>query len=67
MDFKLNRTVFSMGKMNDVGNIAGYWLSKTMDEGFEAAVYLNNLAFNYDINNPPKMDRTQSRMRKHQC
>jgi len=38
---------------------------KTGKERLEAANYLNSIAFQYDLKNPPKMDRTAFSMRKH--
>lgn len=35
-----------------------YWQTKTVKERLLAVAYLNSVAFNYDINNPPKVDRT---------
>lgn len=32
-----------------------------------AAAYLNSVAYNYDFNNLPRMDRTAFSMRKHSC
>jgi hypothetical protein len=31
----------------------------------EAVFYLNSIAYGYDVNNPPKMDRTVFSTRKH--
>ncbi|MFT7481861.1 MAG: hypothetical protein ACI8WW_000791 [Oceanospirillaceae bacterium] len=44
--------------------IKDYWATKTMRERLEAAFYLNSVAYNFDINNLPKMDRTVFSMRK---
>ena len=64
--FKLDRTAFKMGKQEDAELPGKYWQTKTPEERLAAAMYLNSIAYNYDIDNPPKMDRTFFSMRKHQ-
>lgn len=57
MDFKLDRTAFSKQSHLEEDS------SKTFrhlgyKERLEIAFYLNSVAFNFDRNNPPKMDKT---------
>ncbi len=40
-----------------------YWQTQSLEERLRAANYLNSVAYNFDINDPPKMDRTYFRMR----
>ncbi|MDQ3108794.1 MAG: hypothetical protein M3R17_02775 [Bacteroidota bacterium] len=65
MDFKLDRTAFRATNHKEKGNDLSYWKSKTNEERLAAAFYLNSVAYNFDINNPPRMDRTVFSMRKH--
>ncbi len=64
IEFKLDRTAFKMQKAEDAGNNYAYWKSKSYAERLIAAFYLNSVAFNFDINNPPKMDKSYYRMCK---
>ena len=64
MDFKLDRTAFRATSHEEKGNNFEYWKTKTAAEKLAAAFYLNSVAFNFDINNPPKMDKTIFSMRK---
>jgi len=65
--FKLDRTAFKMGKQENAEPPGKYWKTKTPMERLAAAMYLNSIAYNYDIDNPPKMDRTVFSMRKHKA
>jgi len=64
-DFKLDRTVFKHQSIEEADKNTNYWLSKTLEERLAASFYLNSIAYNFDINNPPKMDRTVFSMRKN--
>lgn len=47
-----------MYKKEEEPNDFSYWKSKTVAERLRAAAYLNSIAYGYDINNPPRMDKT---------
>ncbi len=55
---KMDKTVFDMYKKEEEPTDYKYWQTKTVRERLEAAAYLNSIAYNYDINNPPRMDKT---------
>ena len=65
-EFKLDRSVGKGRSHEDKSNEREYWLTKTVDERLEAVMYLNSIAYNFDIENPPKMDKTVFRSRKHE-
>ena len=65
MAYKLDRSAFSMGSMKVQEPAATYWKTKTPEERLRASFYLNSVAFNFDISNPPKLDRTVFSMRKN--
>jgi hypothetical protein len=58
MDFKLDRSAFRATSNEAKGTDFVYWKTKTDAEKLAAAFYLNSVAYNFDINNPPKMDKT---------
>ena len=65
--FKLDRTKGRGQSHEDAtANQSAYWKSKTVDERLAAAMYLNSIAYNFDINNPPRLHRTVFRTRKHE-
>ncbi len=64
--YNLDRNYFKMQTAEEASNNYAYWKSLNYTERLKAAFYLNSVAFNFDINNPPKLDKTkfQKRMRK---
>jgi len=63
--FKLDRTTGKGYSHEEAANHAAYWKSKTVEERFAAAFYLNSIVYNFDVDNPPRLDRTVFRTRKH--
>ena len=63
--FKLDRTIGKGHSHEKATDQSEYWRSRTVDEKLAAAMYLNSIAYNFDINNPPRLDRTVFRARKH--
>lgn len=63
---RLDRTAFWAGthKENEQ-RTREFWSMQTIRKRLEAAAYLNSVAYDYDVNNPPKMDRTVFSMRKN--
>ena len=64
-DFKLDKTAFSMGTFEHASHQLAYWKTQTLSKRLEAAWILTCQAYGIDPNNPPKMDKTYFRMRKH--
>lgn len=62
-DYKLDRTAFKMHHTEDGSNNYSYWKSKSFAERLRAANYLNSVAYNFPLNDPPKLDRTYFKMR----
>lgn len=59
----LDRTAFKHQTFEEADKQLAYWKSKTVEERLAAAMYLNSIAYNFDINNPPKMDRSYFRIK----
>ncbi|QHV98340.1 hypothetical protein [Spirosoma endbachense] len=64
--FRLDRTAFHMGTHEETEYYHARNQPKTFTERLQAATYLNSIAFRYDINNPPRLDRTAFSARKHE-
>ena len=56
--FKLDRNAFKAQTVEEAANHSEYYRNLTWQDRLRIVSYLNSVAFNYDINNPPKMDRT---------
>ncbi len=65
VEFRLDRTAFRAGSHQQISQQLAYWQSKTMTERLRAAAYLTSVAYNYPLDNPPKLDRAVFSMRKH--
>lgn len=65
MEFRLHRTAFHAGTHEETGKYHARNQPKTLVERLKVAAYLNSIAFNYDINNPPQLDRTAFVDRRH--
>ena len=57
--FKLDRTAFKAQTIAEAANHAKEYQKLSWQERLKVAAYLNSSAFNFDINNPPRMDRTK--------
>ena len=61
---KLNRTAFKHQTLDEAAYNLQYWQKQSYEERLKAANYLNSVAYNFDINNPPQMDKTYFKIRK---
>lgn len=62
--WKLDKSKMSVRCHQDTDHQYEYWQSKTIKERLEAAYYLNSVAYNFDINHPPRMDKSVFSVRK---
>ena len=65
MPFRLYRTAFHAGTHEEAERCHARNQPETMAERLRIAAYLNSVAFNYDLNNPPCLDRTVFSARRH--
>lgn len=66
MTFRLDRTAFHAGTHEQTAQYHALSQPVTYAERLRAAAYLNSVAFRYDPNHPPRLDRTVFSARKHQ-
>lgn len=55
---KLDRTAFKHQTLAEAAHNLKYWQGHSYAERLKAANYLNSIAYNFDANNPPRMDKT---------
>ena len=65
MSFRLDRTAFHAGTHAETEAYHRAHQPDTPTERLRAAMYLNSVAYNYDLNNPPRLDRTAFSCRAH--
>ncbi len=59
MEYKLDRTAFKAQTVAEAANHSVYYNKLSWQERLRIAAYLNSVAFNFPINDPPKMDKTK--------
>ena len=57
--FKLDRNAFKGQTQQEAANYAAIYKKLSWQERLKIAGYLNSVAYNFDVNNPPRMDRTK--------
>ena len=62
--YRLDRTAFSAQTAKEAANKYAYWKQQSYTERLKASFYLNSVAFNFDINNPPCLDRAAFKIRQ---
>ena len=65
MAFRLDRTAFHVGTHAQAEAYHQQQQPATMADCLRAAMYLNRVAFNFDLQSPPRLDRTAFSCRAH--
>jgi len=66
MKFRLDRTAFRAGTHAQLAEAERQDRQRlSLPDRLRAAAYLNAVAYGYDPENPPRMNRSYFRMRKH--
>lgn len=65
MPYRLDRTAFHAGTHEQTEQYHATCQPATYAERLRVAAYLNSVAYRYDFNNPPRLDRTAFAARKH--
>ena len=63
--YQLDRTFGKAQTFAEADNNTDYWRQKDAKERLQAAWYLISCAYGFDLDNPPRLDRTVFSMRKH--
>jgi hypothetical protein len=61
--YRLDRNSFKKQNLEDAADYVNFWLSRTVADRLQAASYLNSVAYNYPLDNPPALDKTSFRIR----
>jgi hypothetical protein len=56
-NFKMNRTAYKPQTMAEAANHSEFYKKMTWQERLSVTTFLNSIAFRFDINNPPRMNR----------
>ena len=61
---KLDRTAFKHQTVHAASHSLEYWKKQSYEKRLEAAGYLNSVAYNFDVANPPRLDKTYFKIRQ---
>lgn len=64
--FRLNRTAFKARNMKEADDHASEYKKLSWQDRLKVAAYLNSVAFDFDLNNPPRMDKTKFSAKSNQ-
>ena len=62
--YRLDRHAFKHQTAEEASYHGKYWKKQTAEERLKATMYLNSVAYNFDIHHPPRMDKTIYHQRK---
>ena len=62
--YRLDRSAFKAQSIQEASHQYGYWKQQSYAERRRASFYLNSVAYNFDINNPPRLDRNVFKTRQ---
>jgi hypothetical protein len=62
--YRLDRNI-GIAHNHETDPYKDYWQKQTLEDRLKAANYLNSVAYNFSLENPPSMDRTFFAMRKN--
>lgn len=57
--FKLDRTAFKAQTLQEASNHIAHYQKSSWKERLKVANYLNSVAYNFDIDNPPRIDKNK--------
>ncbi len=63
--FRLDKTAFKIQSVKNADESMRDSRHYSSSERFEIAFYLTSVAYGFDMQNPPRMDKTIFRIRKH--
>ncbi len=61
--FRLDRNAFKAHTAKEAAAHSQYYMQISWQERLHIAAYLNSVAYNYDLANPPRMDKTAFKKR----
>lgn len=56
--YKLDRTAFRAMTFEQADTYQRDYSQESMEKRLEIALYLTSIAYNFDVNNPPRMDKS---------
>jgi hypothetical protein len=64
--YRLDKTVFKIQTVEEADDAMRNYTNHTVKERLEIAFYLTSIAYRFDMEKPPRMDKTAFRIKKHE-
>jgi hypothetical protein len=64
--YRMDKTAFKLQTVEEADDAMRDYTNHTAKERLEIAYYLASIAYKFDMDNPPRMDKTAFRIKKHE-
>jgi len=63
--YRMDKTAFKIQTFEEADDAMRNYTNHSVKERMEIAFYLTSIAYRFDMENPPRMDKTAFRIKKH--
>jgi hypothetical protein len=64
--YRMDKTAFKLQTVEEADDAMRDYTNHTPKQRLEIAYYLTSIAYKFDMDNPPRMDKTAFRIKKHE-
>ena len=64
--YRMDKTAFKIQTFEEADDAMSNYTNYTIEERLRIYWYLTSIAYKFDLDNPPRMDKTVFQMRKHE-
>jgi hypothetical protein len=64
--YRMDKTAFKLQTVEEADDAMRDYTNHTVKERLEIAYYLTSIAYQFDMEHPPRMDKTAFRIKKHE-
>lgn len=64
--YRMDKTAFKIQTFEEADDAMRNYTSYSIKERLEIAYYLTSVAYRFDMEHPPRMDKTAFRIKKHE-
>ena len=64
--YRMDKTAFKLQTVEEADDAMRNYVNHSVKERLEIAYYLTSVAYKFDMDNPPRMDKTAFCIKKHE-
>jgi hypothetical protein len=64
--YRMDKTAFKIQTVEEADDAMRDYTNHTVEERLRIYWYLTSIAYKFDLDNPPRMDKTAFRIKKHE-